>query len=325
MDALDRLDEVFETLPKVRKDLGMIPLVTPTSQIVGIQTVNNVLFDSKLGEYARITEQVKDLCYGLYGQTTLPINSEVCAKALKGYPRGEKPITVRPGDILEPEMPGVIEQSKGLAKDIDDELIVALYPVTGPRFLKWKYGLEEAPAETKPVTMEQIQQQNELIEKAKGGLLVEKSEKVAPPKSENLRSFDVYVDGEYFKVEINTQGMPVATAQPVVAAKPVSKPVATPTPSAVKTEPVKSEPVSQPSAAAEAGDVTIQAPMPGMIISYEKQVGDTVKYGETVLVLEAMKMYNNIAAPADGVVKAIPFKSGDSVGKGNVLMIVTPK
>jgi len=73
MDALDRLDDVFEALPKVRKQLGQVPLVTPTSQIVGIQTVNNVLFDKEEGEYSQITEQVKDLCFGLYGKTTLPI------------------------------------------------------------------------------------------------------------------------------------------------------------------------------------------------------------------------------------------------------------
>ena len=70
MDALDKLEDVFKEIPKVRKELGQIPLVTPTSQIVGIQSVNNALFDTKDGEYARITEQVKDLCYGLYGKTT---------------------------------------------------------------------------------------------------------------------------------------------------------------------------------------------------------------------------------------------------------------
>ena len=68
MNALDRLDDVYKLLPKVRKDLGNIPLVTPTSQIVGVQTVNNVLFDKYEGEYSQITEQVKDLCYGLYGR-----------------------------------------------------------------------------------------------------------------------------------------------------------------------------------------------------------------------------------------------------------------
>ena len=82
--------------PRVRKELGQIPLVTPTSQIVGIQTVNNVLFDDENERYKMITAQVKDLCYGLYGKTAVPINPEVQKKALKGYDRGEEPITCRP-------------------------------------------------------------------------------------------------------------------------------------------------------------------------------------------------------------------------------------
>jgi pyruvate/oxaloacetate carboxyltransferase len=127
MDALDKLDDVFKEIPKVRKELGQIPLVTPTSQIVGIQAVNNALFDTEDGEYARITEQVKDLCYGLYGKTTLPIDPEVQKKALKGYPKGETPITVRPGDVIPPALEDVHKQCEGLAKNIDDELIVALY------------------------------------------------------------------------------------------------------------------------------------------------------------------------------------------------------
>ena len=85
MDALDKIDEVYKELPRVRKDLGQIPLVTPTSQIVGIQTVNNVLFDDENERYKMITAQVKDLCYGLYGKTAMPIDPEVQKKALKGY------------------------------------------------------------------------------------------------------------------------------------------------------------------------------------------------------------------------------------------------
>ena len=88
MDALDKLDEVYKQLPKVRKELGQVPLVTPTSQIVGIQTVNNVLFDTPEERYKMVTAQVKDLCYGLYGKTSIPIDPEVQKKALKGYDRG---------------------------------------------------------------------------------------------------------------------------------------------------------------------------------------------------------------------------------------------
>jgi len=87
MDALDKIDEVYRELPRVRKDPGQIPLVTPTSQIVGVQTVNNVLHDTPDERYKMITGQVKDLCYGLYGKTAVPIDPELQKKALKGYPR----------------------------------------------------------------------------------------------------------------------------------------------------------------------------------------------------------------------------------------------
>ncbi|MEW5910759.1 MAG: pyruvate carboxylase subunit B, partial [Thermodesulfobacteriota bacterium] len=131
MDALDKIDRVYAELPRVRKDLGQIPLVTPTSQIVGIQTVNNVLFDDDKEHYKMITDQVKDLCYGLYGKTAVPINPEVQKKALKGYSRGEKPITCRPAEVLEPELGKAEAEIKDLAKDMDDVLTYALYPVTG--------------------------------------------------------------------------------------------------------------------------------------------------------------------------------------------------
>ena len=145
MDALDKIGEVYKELPKVRKDLGQIPLVTPTSQIVGIQTVNNVLFDDENERYKMITGQVKDLCYGLYGKTAVPINSDVIKKALKGYERGEEPITCRPAEVLKPELKKAKQEIKELAVDIDDEILYAIFPVTGKKFLKYKYGKEKAP------------------------------------------------------------------------------------------------------------------------------------------------------------------------------------
>ena len=153
MDALDKIGEVYKELPRVRKDLGQIPLVTPTSQIVGIQTVNNVLFDTPEERYKMITGQVKDLCYGLYGKTAVPINPEVQKKALKGYDRGEEPITCRPAEVLEPEMEKAKAEIGDLAVDMDDLVLYAIYPVTGKKFLQWKYGKEEPPAAVKPITM----------------------------------------------------------------------------------------------------------------------------------------------------------------------------
>ena len=292
MDALDKLDDVFEALPKVRKKLGQVPLVTPTSQIVGIQTVNNVLFDKDGEEFSNITEQVKDLCFGLYGKTTLPIDKEVQKKALKGYPRGETPITARPGDLLEPELPKVKKEFKDLAKDIDDEVLCALYPVTGRKFLNWKYGLEEAPEDVKPKTLEDVQKEQELVSKALSGELTAKK-----VKSANTKAFDVYVDGEHFNVEVAD---PNAKQMGVVVKKKEEIAV---------------------------GDDTgnLVAPIPGMIIEYKKKVGDQVKAGDTIVVLEAMKMFNNLDAQCDGVIKNIDHKAGDSVAKGAILCYIEPK
>lgn len=292
MDALDKLPEVFRLLPQVRKDLGNIPLVTPTSQIVGVQTVNNVLFDKEDGEYSQITEQVKDLCYGLYGKTTREINPKVLKKALKDYPRGSEPISVRPGSILEPEMEEVKELSKGLAKDIDDQVLLALYPVTGKRFLKWKYGQEEIPAEFKAKTMAQVEKEEKLIRKALSGKLTSK------PKGGTTRTLDVKVDGETFTVEIND---PNASISPV------------------RTRRKKGDKSKETSATG-----SLIAPIPGMIVEIKNKIGDKVKAGETVVVLEAMKMMNNLSSGVDGIVKELKFESGDSVSKGDVILVVEP-
>ncbi len=338
MDALDKIDQVYKELPRVRKELGQIPLVTPTSQIVGIQTVNNVLFDDENERYKMITDQVKDLCYGLYGKTAIPIDPEVQKKALKGYERGEEPITCRPAEVLEPELPKAKEEVKGLAVDMDDILIYALYPVTGKRFLRWKYGKEDPPPETKPRTLEQVKAEEELIRKAKAGLLVEKPSKEPPPKSENLRTFNVFVDNEYYEVGVDEVGgspvlsyiqqvpaqAPVAMAPPLAAAPAApATPAAPAAPAAEKPAEASAEkPAEEKPAAADTEGTELKAPMPGMIVRYEKEVGDEVSEGETVVVLEAMKMENALPAPVSGTIKAINFSSGDSVAKNDVLCVI---
>ncbi len=135
--AIHRLKEVYEEIPKTRKDLGFPPLVTPTSQIVGVQAVFNVI----AGRYKMISKEVKDYFYGLYGKPPVAVNEEIRKKALKGYEKGEVPIDTRPGDILEPELPKAREALKGITEDMGDILIYALYPMTGLEFLKKKYGL----------------------------------------------------------------------------------------------------------------------------------------------------------------------------------------
>ncbi len=330
MDALDRINEVYEELPKVRKDLGQIPLVTPTSQIVGIQTVNNVLFDDENERYKMITGQVKDLCYGLYGKTAVPINPEVQKKALKGYPRGEEPISVRPAEVLEPELDKAKEEIGDLAKDIDDLILYAIYPVTGKKFLKWKYGVEEPPEEVKPRTLEDAKKEEELVKKAKAGKLMEKKE--APEKGENLRTFNVFVDDEYFEVEVEApEGLPMISHQAPTEAAPASATAARPAPAkpAAPKAPAPPKPAGKKEKAAPAAPAAtdvegtpVKAPMPGMIVSYAKQVGDSVEAGETVVILEAMKMENALPSPIAGTVKAINFSSGDSVAKNAVLCVI---
>ena len=170
-NALDRLDEVYAEVPKVRKELGYPPLVTPTSQIVGVQAVQNVL----AGRYKLVSTQVMDYCYGLYGRPPAPIDPDVQKMVLKFYKKGQEPITSRPADLLEPELDTARELVKDITDDIGDVITAAIYPITGLRFLKWKYGLEEPPPEVKARTLEDVQREDELIDKAKAGQLVEKA------------------------------------------------------------------------------------------------------------------------------------------------------
>jgi len=336
MDALHKIDEVYKELPRVRKELGQVPLVTPTSQTIGVQTVNNVLFDDENERYKMITGQVKDLCYGLYGKTAVPIDPELQKKALKGYERGEEPITCRPAEVLEPELEQAKKDSEDLAQDMDDVLLYGIFPITGKRFLKWKYGKEDPPPEVKPRTLEQIKEEEELVKLAKLGQLVRKVEKKGPPKTDALRTFNVYVDEEYFEVGVEEPGgspvisyvqqMPV---QPTVSAPaPVAPAVAQAPPKLAEPAPPAPEspkpaaPAPPTPAVADVEGTPLKAPMPGMIVRYQKQVGDAVSKGDTVVILEAMKMENALSAPADGTVKAINFSSGDTVSKDDVLCVI---
>jgi pyruvate carboxylase subunit B len=311
MDALDKIGEVYKELPKVRKDLGQIPLVTPTSQIVGVQTVNNVLHDTPDERYKMITGQVKDLCYGLYGKTAVPIDAELQKKALKGYPRGETPITCRPAEVLEPELEKAKAEIGDLAVDMDDLILYAQFPVTGKKFLEWKYGKSEPPASVKAITMDEVKAKDEILKKAKAGLLIE-AKADTPAKTAALRTFNVFVDNEYFNVEVDPTGdiQAVPAAQPAAArpAAPVAAPAAAP--------------AAAPVAASVDGTLLL-APMPGMIVKYEKNEGDAVKKGDALVVLEAMKMENALVAPCDGTVAGIKFASGDSVAKGAVLCVIS--
>jgi pyruvate carboxylase subunit B len=323
-DALNRLHEVHAELPRVRKELGYPPLVTPTSQIVGIQAVQNVLF----GRYKMISGQVKDYVYGMYGRSPAPIDPEVQKIVLKGYEKGETPITGRAADFLKPEMEKAKQDTKDIAKDIGDVLIYALYPQTGMKFLRIKYGLEPVPAAMKPKTIEDIKKEDALIAKALAGKLVEKVEepkKEVPAKGPGIRTFNVFVENEYYKVEVEPTGGATITG-PVVARPAAAAATAQSAPPAAKpAEAPKAEAKAAPAAAVAEGDVAVPVPMPGTVIRYTVKVGDKVKAGDVVVMLEAMKMENAIPAPSAGTIKAVNFAAGAAVKKGEVLAIISTK
>jgi biotin carboxyl carrier protein len=313
-DALDKLDEVYRELPQTRADLGYPPLVTPTSQIVGVQAVMNVLGGER---YKLISNEVKDYCYGLYGRPPAPIDPDVRRKCLTGYARGETPIDCRPADVLAPEMPAAWEAIKGISQDLGDALIYALYPRTGLAFLRFKHGLDAIPPGERPKTLEEIKRQDGLIKKVLAG------EDLAPPAPpapapapfdpSRSRAVRVAVDGEVFEVHVEFSGDPpsATAAAPKQSAPPAAAPKPAPAPAPAAPKP---NPGGAPGA--------VLAPMPGVVVRHAVKEGDAVKRGQPVLVLEAMKMENTLPAPIDGVVKSLIAPVGATVARGEALALI---
>jgi len=326
-DALDRINEVYEELPRTRRELGFPPLVTPTSQIVGTQAVQNVLF----GRYKMISSQVKDYVYGLYGKPPASIDPRVQRIVLHGYSKGEKPITCRAADTLEPEMEKAREATKDIARNELDVLIYAMYPTTGLRFLKWKYGKEQPPADSKPKTLEDVKHEDELIEKALKGQLMERTPTGVSGMGAPIRSFSVSVGGEKYSVDVEEVGgkprvIAVGDTQPLVVKRETApskeketeqKENGKPKKEENKAKVEKSEAPVNPN-----GEYSIIAPMPGMIVQFEVKVGDKVKEGDVLVILEAMKMQNNLTSRVNGVVKSLKVSPGTSVEKDQVLLTI---
>ncbi|HAS28177.1 MAG TPA: carboxylase, partial [Dehalococcoidia bacterium] len=191
----------------------------------------------------------------------------------------------------EPEMEKAYEDTAHIARNLGDVLTYALYPTTGMRFLKWKYGLETPPPETKGKKMEDIKKEDELIAKAKAGKLVDPATVVAPPAPPPAPA-----------------AAPAQAAQPANTAPPASAPA----------QPAQ----TAPAADASVNGTAIVAPMPGLVISYSVKVGDDVKEGDIVAVIEAMKMAIDLPATAKGKVKEIRFKAGDHVERDDVLAVI---
>ena len=189
--AGDRIDEVLDEIPRVREDLGFIPLVTPTSQIVGTQAVINVLMGER---YKTITKETAGVLKGEYGTTLAPVNKELQARVLDGA----EPITCRPADLLKPEVDKLTAELKDKARDqgitlakdvIDDVLIYALFPQIGLKFLKNRgnpAAFEPAPgSEPKPAPT---------------------ASQSAPAAAGGPETYNVKVNGQSYTVEVAPSG-----------------------------------------------------------------------------------------------------------------------
>lgn len=290
--ALDKFDEVLEEIPKVREDLGFIPLVTPTSQIVGTQAVLNVLSGER---YSNISKETAAVLKGEYGATAAEVNKELQKRVLDG----EEAITCRPADLLDNELDALTKELKDKATDedirladdvVDDVLTYALFPQIGLKFLKNRDNpdaFEPAPGQ-------------EPEEKA------EAKEKEAPATTGSVEQYEVEVDGKRYNVKVGPTGKldSVKSASSDEQSK-------------------SSETQSDASGESSSGEgETIKAPLAGNIFKVVAKEGSTVKAGDVVLVLEAMKMETDIKAEKDGTVQSLHVKEGDAVTVGDALVTV---
>ncbi|MEC7940109.1 MAG: sodium-extruding oxaloacetate decarboxylase subunit alpha [Pseudomonadota bacterium] len=279
--AADRMDEVLEEIPRVRKELGYIPLVTPTSQIVGTQAVINVLTGER---YKSITKETSGLLKGEYGQAPAEVDAELQAKVLDGA----EAITCRPADLLKSEMDelttDLLEKAKAegisLAEDtVDDVLTYALFPQVGLKFLKNRRNPEAFEPAPTAETADPV------------------AATVPALVSGGIESYSVKVDGQVYDVEVGPQGELKSVA-----------------PSAKPAQAVQAAPL----AASDAESVP--APLAGNIFKVNVQAGAEVAEGDVLLILEAMKMETEVRAARGGIVQELNVKEGDAVTVGAPLL-----
>ena len=185
MNELDKLPKVLKEIPNVRKLLGYPALVTPISQMVAAQSVNNVVF----GKDKLINSQVKDYVYGLYGRPPAPVDSKYISIALKDYPQGNNPISSRPADLLSAELDQAAEEIKDLSSDVKDILIHTLFPNISRKFLDIKFGHIQVESEDSDNTEKKTDANDSVaVEPNKNNL---NSDEI-PTRSDQIRSFNVF-------------------------------------------------------------------------------------------------------------------------------------
>lgn len=279
--AEDKFDAVLAEIPKVREDLGFIPLVTPTSQIVGTQAVINVLMGER---YKNIAKETAGVLRGEYGATPAPVNKDIQARVLKD---GEQAITCRPADLIDAEMESLKTEFDGLVNEhklnpkegddrIDDVLTFALFTQVGLNFIQNRGN----PDAFEPIPTGQV-----IKDVAKNG--------------EGDEIYTVEVEGQKYTVSV-TEGGDVSGIKTITNSGTTAEDVR-PTPSNAK---------------------AVNAPLAGNVINIPVAIGQQVKAGETLLILEAMKMETNISAPQDGQVVDILVREGDNISVGDAMLTV---
>jgi pyruvate carboxylase subunit B len=304
--ALERMDEVLLEIPRVREDLGYPPLVTPTSQIVGTQAVLNVMTG---GRYKSVTNEVKNYLLGQYGKSPAPVNAKIKQLAVGDA----EVITCRPADLLEPEMARLQMESERIAKSEEDVLTYAMFPDIGKTFLQ-----ERNAGSLKPEAL----QSKEAVNTS--------AARFAP------NEFNVTLHGETFHIKLTGSGHAGQEKRPFyVSVDGIAEEVIVETLDEVEVSSGSSngaknggkKKVATSSSGrprpTHAGCVTTA--MPGTIVAIKVKIGDKVKAGDGVVVIEAMKMENEIQAAANGTVVAVHVSKGDTVTPDETLIEIQPE
>ncbi len=283
--ALHRMDEVLAEIPKVRKDLGYPPLVTPTSQIVGTQAFFNVLAGER---YKTITNEVKLYLQGRYGQAPAPVCERLRFMAIGS----EEVIECRPADLIAPELDKLRKEVGALAKSEEDVLTYAMFPDIGRKFLEEREAGALQPEALLPIP----------------GTTANVAQEGVPTE------FVIDVHGETYRVDITGVGVKAEGKRHFYLSIDGM-------PEEVVFEALNEFVGGGSSGRKQAsapGDVSTT--MPGNVVDVLVKVGDVVKAGQPVLVSEAMKMETEIQAPIAGTVKAVHVAKGDRVNPGEVLI-----
>ena len=292
--AEDKFEEVLKEIPRVREDLGFIPLVTPTSQIVGTQSVLNVLTGER---YKSITKETAGVLKGEYGATAAPVNKELQARVLDGA----EPVTCRPADNIAPELDTLSKELDELAEKkqlslsddkIDDVLTYALFPQIGLKFIENRGN----PDAFEPAPSAQESQSSSAPKPAEA-----KSSSQGATASE---TYDVNVDGRVYRVEVAPSGT-LTSVTPASGSQTQAQPQ-----------------INSVAPSASTASQSIDAPLAGNVFKVLVRNGDSVSEGDVVMILEAMKMETEIRSAYTGTVTDITVSEGDAVTSGQPLILL---